>query len=73
MYAKVKLPDEFVKGDCEHCPFCIDHYPILETYDTEEEWHECIFKHCITNSIVYSDVSGTADSPQKDCKLKIVK
>lgn len=80
MYAKVKLPDKFVKGDCEHCPLCVYHPQINETYDIEgyvrddgvEDWDECIIKECTEND-PYSNVYGTIDEPEENCPIEIVK
>jgi hypothetical protein len=42
MYAKVKLPDDFVKGDCEHCPLCINEKDINS--DAIENFKMCLIE-----------------------------
>lgn len=78
MYAKVKLPDEFVKGDCENCPLCVYHAPIDDTYDLDgysnddgfQDWNECLIKVCNAD-YPCSNVDGTKDCPQEDCPMEI--
>ena len=78
MYAKVKLPDGFVKGDCENCPLCAYHPSIDDTYDDDgycnddgfQDWDECLIKEC-TEDDPYSNVCGNKEYPQDDCPMEI--
>jgi hypothetical protein len=79
MYAKVKLPNGFVKGDCEHCPLCIYREGIEDTYDEYgysnddgfQDWNECLITEGAEND-PYNNVDGTKEYPQEDCRLNII-
>lgn len=79
MYAKVKLPDGFIKGDCENCPLCTYHPEIDDTYDDDgycnddgfQDWNECLIKEC-TEDDPYNNVDGTKDYPQDNCPMEII-
>lgn len=80
MYAKVKLPDGFIKGDCENCPLCSYNPAIDDTYDDDgycnddgfQDWNGCLIKEW-TEDNSYDEVDGTKDYPQDDCPMEIVK
>ena len=80
MYAKVKLPDGFIKGDCENFPLCSYNPAIDDTYDDDgycnddgfQDWNGCLIKEW-TEDNSYDEVDGTKDHPQDDCPMEIVK
>ena len=80
MYAKVKLPDGFINGDCENCPLCSYNPAIDDTYDDDgycnddglQDWNGCLIKEW-TEDNSYDEVDGTKDYPQDDCPMEIVK
>lgn len=79
MYAKINLPDGFIKGDCEHCPVCTYHPSIDDTYDDDgycnddgfQDWDECLIKEC-TEDDPYSNVYGNKDCLQENCPMEII-
>lgn len=60
----MKLPDNFVKGDCEHCPLCINEKNINS--DAIENFKMCLIEK-------YLAIYGTKKHLQEDCSMKIIK
>jgi hypothetical protein len=58
MYIKIRLPDNFVKGDCEHCP--------LHTNIVTDEWYDSQECH-----ILHKNTYGNASNPQENCPMEI--
>ena len=78
-YAKILLPDNFIQGDCEHCPLCFYHPLIDSTYEDDgfynddemDEWYECTIKEC-TEDDPYNNVYGTHNNLEENCPLEIM-